>query len=265
VKVGEEAGTNLVPSASEPIREHEHFHPVRILTTPKGEQVIDFGQNLAGWVRFAVNGKAGDTIRLMHAEALDSLGNFYTGNLRLAKAEDVYLLRGGPQVLAPHFTYHGFRYVKIEGYPGSLRPGNFTAIALYSDLPATGSFGCSDPLINRLQSNITWSQKSNFMDIPTDCPQRSERFGWAGDVQIFSRTASFNQDVKAFFLKWLADLAAEQGTNGGLPVFIPDYRFPDSVGPRGGVAGWGDAATILPWTLYEVTAIPPSYAGNIQA
>jgi alpha-L-rhamnosidase len=252
VKAGKGAGANLVPSASEPVREHEHFHPLRIMITPEGEQVLDFGQNLAGWVSFAVNGKAGDTVRLMHAEALDSLGSFYTGNLRLAKAEDVYVLRGGPQMLAPHFTYHGFRYVKVEGYPGRLRPGNFTAIALYSDLPATGSFACSDPLINRLQSNITWSQKSNFMDIPTDCPQRSERFGWTGDVQIFSRTAAFNQDVKAFFVKWLADLAAEQGANGGLPVFIPDYRFPDTAGPRGGVAGWGDAATILPWTLYEV-------------
>jgi alpha-L-rhamnosidase len=252
VKTGEGPGPNLVPTISEPVREHENFHPVRILTTPKGETVLDFGQNLAGWVRFTVNGQPGDTVRLMHAEALDSLGDFFTGNLRAAKAEDIYVLRGGPQTLSPHFTYHGFRYVKVIGYPGEIQADNFSSVALYTDLPETGSFTCSDPQLNQLQSNITWSQKSNFFDIPTDCPQRSERFGWAGDVQIFARTAAFNSNIKVFLEKWLADLAAEQGTNGGLPVFIPDYRFPDTVRPRGGVAGWGDAATILPWTLFEV-------------
>ena len=252
VKTKDVSTDNLVASTSEPVRAHEQFHPVKILSSPKGETILDFGQNLAGWVRITVTGKPGDTIRLSHSEALDSAGNFTTWNLRIAQAQDIYVLNGESQTLEPHFTYHGFRYVKVEGYPGPLKPENFIAIALYSDLKPAGSFSCSDSLLNQLQHNICWSQKSNFFDIPTDCPQRSERFGWAGDAQMFARTASFNMDVKDFYLKWLADLAAGQGTNGGLPVFIPDYRFPDTVGPRGGVAGWGDAATILPWTLFEV-------------
>jgi alpha-L-rhamnosidase len=253
VKTAEASLAELVASVSAPVREHEQFHPVTILTSPKGEQILDFGQNMAGWVQLRVTGKAGDTIRLSHCEALDAAGDFYTGNLRIARAQDIYVLNGQRQILKPHFTYHGFRYVKLEGYPKKqLKPENFTAIALYSDLTPAGNFACSDPALNQLQHNICWSQKSNFFDIPTDCPQRSERFGWAGDAQMFARTASFNQDVKAFFIKWLADLTASQGTNGGLPVIIPDYRFPDTVGPRGGVAGWGDAATILPWTLFEV-------------
>jgi alpha-L-rhamnosidase len=268
VKMEDVFPDNLVASISEPVRANEQFHPVKILNSAKGETILDFGQNLAGWVRITVTGKPGDTIRLCHSEALDSAGNFYTGNLRIARAQDVYVLNGESQTLEPHFTYHGFRYVKVEGYPGLLKPENFTAIALYSDLKPTGSFSCSDRLLNQLQHNICWSQKSNFFDIPTDCPQRSERFGWAGDAQMFARTASFNMDVKAFYLKWLADLSAGQGTNGGLPVFIPDFRFPDTVGPRGGVAGWGDAATILPWTLYEVygdTAILQQQYSSMKA
>jgi alpha-L-rhamnosidase len=268
VKTGHESKDNLVIGISQPVREHEQFHPVHVFTSPKGETILDFGQNLAGWVRMTVTGKIGDTIRLSHSEALDSAGNFYTGNLRLARAQDIYILNGQRQTLQPHFTYHGFRYVKIEGYSGIVNPENFTAVALYSDLKATGQFSCSDPLLNRLQQNICWSQKSNFFDIPTDCPQRSERFGWTGDAQVFARTASFNQDVKTFFQKWLADLAASQGSNGGLPVIVPDYRSPGRVGPLGGVAGWGDAATILPWTLFEVygdTAVLQQQYGSMKA
>jgi alpha-L-rhamnosidase len=254
VQIGETPGSNLVPSLAAPVREHQEFHPIKILHNPKCETILDFGQNLAGWVRFTVNGKQGDTVKLVHAEMLDTLGNLFTGNLRSAKAEDIYVLRGGHQTLHPHFTYHGFRYVKVVGYPGMIDGKNFTAVALYSDLPKTGLFTCSNTRLNQLQHNIVWALNSNFFDIPTDCPQRSERFGWSGDIQIFARTASFNRDVRSFLEKWLADLAAEQGTNGGLPVYIPDFRFPDSVGPRGGVAGWGDAATLVPWTLYEVYA-----------
>lgn len=252
VEIGEESKVNLVKSVGEPVRQHEVFRPGRLLISPKGESILDFGQNLAGWVKMTVSGKSGDTVRLYHSETLDSAGNFYTGNLRKARAQDIYILNGTKQALEPHFTYHGFRYIKIEGYPGKINPKNFVAVALYSDLKPSGNFTCSDRLLNRLQQNICWSQKSNFFDIPTDCPQRSERFGWTGDAEIFARTASFNQNVKDFFLKWLADLASSQGTNGGLPVIVPDYRFPDTVGPLGGVAGWGDAATVLPWTLFKV-------------
>jgi alpha-L-rhamnosidase len=265
VTTGEGPGNNLVASISEPVREHENFHLVRIFSTLKGDQVLDFGQNLAGWVRFTAKGSAGDTVRLAHAETLDADSNFYTGNLRLATAEDVYVLSGAPQELEPHFTYHGFRYVRVEGYPGRLKRENFTAVALYSDLAATGYFECSNSLLNQLQSNIIWSQKSNLFDIPTDCPQRSERFGWAGDAQVFCRTAAFNQDVKTFFTKWLEDLSSQQGTNGGLPIYVPDFRTPDSVGPRGGVAGWGMQQPSCPGPCLNCTVIPLSCASSIRA
>lgn len=241
---------NLVPTTIPPVREKETFRPVKIWNTPKGEQVIDFGQNLAGWVRCNVKGKAGDTIRLQHAEVLDKEGNFYTGNLREALATDTYILTGKKDSFQPHFTWHGFRYVKVTGC--KVTPDNFTAVALYSDLTPAGSFSCSNPKINQLCHNITWSLKGNFLDIPTDCPQRSERLGWTGDAQVFCRTASYLFDVDAFFSKYLQDLQADQAPNGAVPSIIPDVYKKLRKDPRGGAAGWADAATIIPWTLYWV-------------
>jgi len=257
---------NLVATISPPVRRQETFSPIRVFTGPKGEQIIDFGQNLAGWVEVRLQGHKGDTVRLSHAELLDKDSNFFTGNLRQAKAMDTYIL-GDEQahVYTPHFTSHGFRYVKVEGIRGGvnpvrggvnpvrggLNPADFRAVAIYSDLDRTGTFECSNPLINQLYQNLTWSQKGNFLDIPTDCPQRSERLGWTGDAQVFCRTAAFNMNVYAFLSKWLVDLASDQGTDGGMPNTIPNlvgkllHRYPTSV------AGWGDAAVILPWTLYE--------------
>ncbi|RFM36243.1 alpha-L-rhamnosidase [Chitinophaga silvisoli] len=241
----------LIASTAPPVREKEQFHPLKVLTTPKGEQVIDFGQNLAGWVRCTLKGSAGDTIRLHHAEILDKEGNFYTGNLREAAATDTYVLDGkGKASFQPHFTWHGFRYVKVEGC--RVKPEDFTAIALYSDLTPTGSFSSSNAMLNQLCHNITWSFKGNALDIPTDCPQRSERLGWTGDAQVFCRTASYLFDVDAFFAKWLQDLAAEQAPNGAIPSVIPDVYKKYRKDPRGGTAGWADAATIIPWTLYWV-------------
>jgi alpha-L-rhamnosidase len=243
---------NLVAALSPPVKEQEHFHPVKILTSPKGEQIIDFGQNLAGWVQFKVRGKKGDSIKLSHAEVLDKAGNFFTGNLREAKAQDIYILNGTKEEqFKPHFTFHGFRYVKVEGINSSLKPEDFEAIALYSDLPPTGAFTCSNPALNQLQHNITWSQKSNFLDIPTDCPQRSERLGWCGDVQIFARTAAFNMQSDNFFAKWLQDLNVDQGADGGMPNVIPNLPGRTLKRKPTGVAGWGDVATVLPWTLYQ--------------
>ncbi|MCB9013522.1 MAG: family 78 glycoside hydrolase catalytic domain, partial [Bacteroidales bacterium] len=168
----------LLATRNEPVKKHESFTPVNIFTTPEGDQVMDFGQNIVGWVRVKVNGKAGDKVTLSHAEVLDKDGNFYTENLRSAKAQNSYILKGGEdEIFEPHFSWQGFRYVKVEGYPGSLRPENFTAFALYSDMSKTGSFTCSNDLINQLQHNIQWGQKGNFLDIPTDCPQRDERLG----------------------------------------------------------------------------------------
>ena len=239
----------MVESVSEAVRKQEQFRPIKIFKNKNGEQIIDFGQNMAGWVQLKINGHAGDTIKLWHAESLDRDSNFYTGNLREADAEDIYILKGGEQTLEPHFTYHGFRYALAEGFMPTKE--NCTAIALHTDLKHTGTFSCSDPMINKLQHNIGWSLNSNFFDIPTDCPQRSERLGWAGDAEIFCATAAYNRNVKNFFEKWLADVRADQSANGAVPIIVPDIYFHlDSA--KKGVAGWGDAATIVPWTLYEI-------------
>ena len=238
---------NLVATQNEPVKKHETFAPVKIITTPLGENVIDFGQNLVGWVVVKAKGNAGDSIKISHAEVLDKNGNFYTENLRAAKAQAVYILRGeGEETFEPHFTFFGFRYIKIEGYPGEIKPENFTAVALYSDMQPTGSFACSDSLINRLQHNIQWGQKGNFLDVPTDCPQRDERLGWTGDAQVFSRTASFNMNVNNFFAKWLKDVAADQDAHGMVPFVIPNVLGPNA----GGSTGWADVCTIIPWNMY---------------
>lgn len=240
----------LVATVNEPVKKHETFKPVRIFTTPKGEKVIDFGQNLVGWVQLKVTGSEGDKITVSHAEVIDKAGNFYTDNLRTARSQDVYILRGGnEETFEPQFTWQGFRYIKVEGYPGDLKPENFTAIALYSDMAPMGNFSCSNTLINQLQHNIQWGQKGNFLDVPTDCPQRDERLGWTGDAQVFSRTASFNMNVHNFFEKWLKDVAADQYTSGSVPFVIPNV-LREGNGETGGSTGWADVATIIPWNMY---------------
>lgn len=240
----------LVATYNEPVKKHEIFKPIRIFKTPKGEKVIDFGQNLVGWVQMKVTGHAGDKITISHAEVVDKAGNFYTDNLRTARSQDVYILKGGGvETFEPQFTWQGFRYIRIDGYPGDLKPENFTAIALYSDMRPTGTFSCSNTLINQLQHNIQWGQKGNFLDIPTDCPQRDERLGWTGDAQVFSRTASYNMDVHNFFAKWLKDVAADQYPSGSVPFVIPNVIGKGTTGP-GGSTGWADVATIIPWNMY---------------
>ena len=236
----------LVATQNEPVKKHETFKPVRIFKTPAGEEVIDFGQNLVGWVQLKVKGNPGDTIVISHAEVLDKEGNFYTANLRYAKAQDKYILKGKEEeTFEPHFTWHGFRFIKVEGYPGELKPENFTAVAIYSDMKPTGNFTTSNALINQLQHNIQWGQKGNFLDVPTDCPQRDERLGWTGDAQVFSRTATFNMNVNNFFAKWLKDVAADQ-INGDVPFVIPNVLSPNDAGST----GWADVATIIPWNVY---------------
>ena len=239
--------TNLIATINEPVKKHETFKAVRIFKTPKGEQVIDFGQNVVGWVQAKLNGKPGERITISHAEILDKAGNFYTDNLRGAKEQDVYILKGdGPEVFSPHFTWQGFRFIKVEGNSEELKPEDFTAVALYSDMKPTGSFSTSNALLNQLQHNIQWGQKGNFLDVPTDCPQRDERLGWTGDAQVFSRTASFNMNVDNFFAKWLKDVAADQGDNGSMPFVIPALS---NVGGEG-ATGWADVSTIIPWNMY---------------
>ncbi len=241
------SGQQLTCTYNEPVRQHETFQPVRIFKTPEGDLVADFGQNLVGWVRLRATGRSGDRVTLQFAEVLDKHGNFYTENLRRARATDNWVLRGGgEESFEPHFTFHGFRYAKIEGFPGELKPENITAVALYSDLRPTGQFACSEPLLNQLQHNIQWGQRGNFLDVPTDCPQRDERLGWTGDAQAFSLTAAFNMDVHNFFSKWLKDLAADQLSSGAVPWVIPSVFG----GNSNSSAGWADAATIIPWNMY---------------
>ncbi len=241
--------SKLVATINEPVKKHEIFKPVMIFKTPSGEQVVDFGQNLVGFVQVKVSGKAGDKITIHHAEVSDKAGNFYTTNLRTAKQQAVYILKGsGEEYFEPHFTFYGFRYIKIEGFPGEIKPESLTAAALYSDMKPTGNFSCSNTLLNQLQHNIQWGQKGNFVDVPMDCPQRDERLGWTGDAQVFSRTAAFNMRVDNFFTKWLQDLAADQLPDGDMPFVIPNVLDPISKG----AAGWGDAATIIPWNMFKI-------------
>ena len=237
----------LVAPEGPPVRRIEEIRPVKILRTPAGETVVDMGQNMVGWVRLRAKGPAGSTVTLRHAEVLDKEGNFYTANLRSAKQTVRYTLRGdGEEVYEPRFTFQGFRYVAVEGFPGELTLESLTGVVIHSDMRLTGRFETSNPLLNQLQRNIVWGQKGNFLDVPTDCPQRDERMGWTGDAQVFSRTAAFNMDVASFFTKWLADLAADQNPDGKVPHVVPDVL--------GGAASaaWADAATIVPWTMYTV-------------
>jgi alpha-L-rhamnosidase len=238
---------NLVSMIGPPVKKHEQFKPLKEITTPEGDRVVDFGQNLVGWVQFKFKGHAGDTLRLYHAEVLDQKGNFYTKNLRTAKQQITYIFKGDSiETYEPHFTFQGFRYLKIVGYKGPIDSTNLVAHALYSDMPQTGTFSTSNPLVNQLQHNILWGQKGNFVDVPTDCPQRDERMGWTGDAQAFCRTATFNMDVAGFFTKWLKDLSADQHKDGAVPYVIPNML--DSASAA--ASGWSDVATIAPWNIY---------------
>ena len=253
VEILEHPKNILVAPQGPPVKAIEEIKPIELITTPKGETVLDLGQNIAGWARMKVTGKAGDKVTLKFAEVLDKDGNFYTVNLRAAEATDIYTLKGGDEeTFEPRFTTHGFRYIQVIDYPGDLSLDKITGIVVHSDMAPTGTFTTSDPMINQLQSNIQWGQKDNFLDIPTDCPQRDERAGWTGDAQVFSMTAAYNFDVAAFYSKWLKDLAADQYENGLIPNVIPDILTgSQGVSAKGGATGWADAAVIIPWTMYQ--------------
>jgi len=251
VKVAAPRQDALIAPAGPPVQRIQEVRPVKIFTTPGGDTVADMGQNMVGWVRLAVQGPAGTTVTLRHAEVLDKDGNLYTANLRKARATVQYTLKGGAaETFEPHFTFFGFRYVAVDGYPGTLTPASLTGIVVHSAMTPAGEFATSKPLVNQLQHNIVWGQKGNFLDVPTDCPQRDERLGWTGDAQVFSPTAAFNMDVAGFFTKWLGDVAADQYEDGSVPHVVPNV-LPEFAGrPPAGAAGWADAAVIIPWTLY---------------
>ena len=238
----------LIAQEGPEVRAQERIVPAAILRTPKGETVIDFGQNLAGVVAVTVCAKAGETVDLSFGEVLDKDGNFYNANYRDARCLYRYTCRDGEQTYMPQLTFYGFRYVRVNEFPGgtgAVKEDNFTAIAIHSDMKRTGWLQCSEPLLNRLFENVVWGQKSNFLDIPTDCPQRDERMGWTGDAQMFARTACLNYDAEKFFTKWMADLRADQRQDGMVPPVIPDVRDRSFASPA-----WGDAATVVPWQVY---------------
>jgi alpha-L-rhamnosidase len=236
----------LVGRSGPPVRRTEEVAPVAIATSPSGKTIVDFGQNLVGRIRLRVEGEAGTTITLRHAEVLEG-GELLTRILRRAAATDRYTLRGdaGGEEWEPRFTFHGFRYAEITGWPGELSDDALRAVVCHSDMERTGWFECSDERVNQLHRNIVWGMRGNFLDVPTDCPQRAERMGWTGDINVFTPTATFLFDVDGFLSCWLADLAAQQGRDGSVPFVIPD-----AIGGAP-TAVWGDAATVVPWVLYE--------------
>lgn len=235
---------NLIPQQGEKITEHEYVKAARCFTAPNGEVVVDFGQEVTGYIQFTVDAKAGEKVEISHGEVLDKDGNFYNANYRSAKSKIYYTCCDGVQTYKPKMTFFGFRYIRLDQFPGTPCADQFYAVAVHSDMKRTGRLRSSNPLLNQLFSNIIWGQKGNFLDVPTDCPQRDERMGWTGDAQAFVKTASYNFDVDRFFTKWLADMAADQRPDGSIGHVVPTLYV------GSGSAAWDDAAAICPWQIY---------------
>jgi len=253
-KVAFDAG-RLAEPVGPPVVRAGVVRPVKILTSPTGKTLVDFGQNLVGWLRFTVQGEAGHAVTVRHAEVLEN-GELGIRPLRSAKATDTFILSGGEDIFEPTKTFHGFRYAEVTGWPGTLTPDDLEAVVVHSDLERTGTFECSNELVNQLHRNIVWGLRGNFLDLPTDCPQRDERLGWTGDIAVFAPTAAYLYDVKGFLQDWLLDLAAEQKAQDGLvPITVPDAlkycpqpaEFPE---PESS-ALWSEASVWVPWALWE--------------
>ena len=237
----------LVGSHGPAVRVTQNLKPVKITQSAPGTWVFDMGQNMVGVAQLRVRGAAGTLVKMRFAEMLSPDGSIYTANLRSARATDTYICNGaGLETWEPRFTFHGFRFVEVTGFPGTPTLDSITGRVIGSDTPKTGTFRCSSPLVNQLQSNIDWGQRGNFLSIPTDCPQRDERLGWLGDAQVFVRTATFNRDVAAFFEKWLQDVEDAQGEDGGFPDVAPR-----KVDNANGAPAWGDAGVIVPFAIYQ--------------
>ncbi|WES64430.1 family 78 glycoside hydrolase catalytic domain [Microbacter sp. GSS18] len=252
--------STLFPQSGPPVRRQEALRPVEIWTSPSGRTLVDFGQNLVGWLRFTVEGPAGTEIEIRHAEVLED-GELGVRPLRGAEARDVFILSGGVDAFEPTLTFHGFRYAEVTGWPGELTADDLEAVVVHSEMRRTGRFACSEPLVNQLVHNSVWGQKGNFLSVPTDCPQRDERLGWTGDLSAYAATALFQYDIADFLDSWLADLLAEteHSSDGGVPLIVPDVlkyaNWPDwfSLPPWAATAIWGDAAVWVPqalWTAY---------------
>jgi len=239
----------LVEGEVPPIRRQQELAPVSIDRREPSRVIVDFGQVVSGWVRFTVKGEAGREIVLRHAELLTSDGELERETLRKAESIDTYVLRGGrSETWEPAFTFHGFRYVEISGWPGELDPDALRAIVIHTEMARTGSFDTSHALLNRLHENTVWSMRGNFVGLPTDCPQRDERLGWTGDLNAFAPTASYLYDVRPLLRSWLADLRAEQAETGRVPDTVPNILTQVMPDPT---ALWSDAAISLPWQLYQ--------------
>lgn len=220
---------------------------MEVIRTPKGETVLDFGQNMAGWVRFYNHLPAGTSCRFVAGELMQD-GCFYHENMRTAKTEFVYTSNGTEKWVRPHFTWYGFRYLLLEGFQEPVRLDDFEAEVLYSDMEQTGHITTGSEKVNQLISNVLWGQRSNYIDVPTDCPQRDERLGWTGDAQIFSMTAAYNMNVAGFFRKFMYDASCEQAKREGwVPFVVPAVCFNNQVS-----AAWSDAAAVVPWNLYQM-------------
>jgi len=242
----------LVAPTGPPVRRTQTLRPLEITTSAAGATLVDFGQNLVGRLQLDLpEAAAGTTITVRHAEVLEH-GELGTRPLRAAAQTDTVILdRAGARTWEPVFTVHGFRYVQVDGWPGELTVDDLRAVVIHTDLRRTGTFSCSDPLLSRLHENVVWGMRGNFVDVPTDCPQRDERLGWTGDLQVFAPTASFLFDTAGMLAGWLADLAVDQHPDGVVPPYVPWADIDPNLPPLGAEAGWGDAATVLPGTLYQ--------------
>jgi len=248
VDVGADVQPLLEAHPGPPVRAFAELSPKSHTLVAPGTWILDLGQNFAGVVRLRVRGAAGQRITLRFGERLNPDGTLYTDNLRSARAIDTYICRGGgEETWQPRFTFHGFQYVEVSGLKEPPTAGTITGIALSSDTPSAGTFECSDPMVNKLHSNIVWTQRANFIDIPTDCPQRDERLGWTGDAHVYIRSACLNADVQAFFHKWIVDLTDAQRADGQFPMVAPLKVAEGDGGPA-----WADAGVICPWTIYEM-------------
>ena len=249
VKTGSNA--RVEPHPGVPVRPIEEITPKSVTEHKPGVFIFDLGQNISGVVRLKVKGKAGDKVTIRHAEMLHNDGRLSTENLRCARAVDTYILKGDPmgETWTPEFTYHGFQFVELTGYPGKPDKDAVTGIVIHSDTPYHGHFECSEPMLNRLYQNMVWTQRANFFEMPTDCPQRDERMGWTGDAQIYVRAATFNSDIASFYTKWLRDLNDDQWDYGAYPAYAPR---PLARPNEHHAAGWMDAGVICPWTIWQV-------------
>jgi len=247
VEIVNQEPVKLVAQQGPTIQATQEIKPVKVTKNDSGKYIFDMGQNMAGVARLKVSGKAGTTVTLRFAELLKKDGNIYTDNLRSAKATDRYIPKGdGEQVWQPHFTYHGFRYVEMTGFPGEPTTDALTGLVVHSAAPVIGHFACSNELINKFYKNITWGQRSNMESVPTDCPQRDERLGWMGDAQMFAPTACYNRNMARFFSKWERDITDSQDADGAVHDVNPAIVVS---GP--GRPAWADAAVIIPWVVYQ--------------